>query len=84
MWKSGVLRLVDNLGYQKLMKNFAKKTCATRVSNPANINLFKVNHRDSTRKCETHSKLTKRHQNMVKDLALMSLLSTLNIFHILL
>ena len=32
--------------------------CATRASDPANINLFKVNNRDSTNKCEIYSQLT--------------------------
>ena len=48
---------------------------------PADYYLFKVNNRNTTRRCEIYSKLTTK---MTIDVVLVSLLLTLNIFHTLL
>ena len=49
--------------------------------NPVNIYLFKVKTRNTRRRLEICSKLTERHQKDIKDVVLVSLLLTLNIFY---
>ena len=49
---------------------------------PGNIYLFKVNNRNTKKRCEICSKLTiKKHQNDVNDVVPVFLLLTWNIFH---
>ena len=48
---------------------------------PVSIYLLKVNNRNTTKGCETCSKLTQKRQNDVNDIVLVFLLLTLNIFH---
>ena len=48
---------------------------------PVSIYLLKVNNRNTTKGCETYSKLTQKRQNDVNDIVLVFLLLTLNIFH---
>ena len=43
--------------------------------------LFKVNNRNTRKRCEIYSKLIKEHQNDVTDAVLVFVLLTLNIFH---
>ena len=47
---------------------------------PVSIYLLKVNNRNTTKRCETCSKLTQKRQNDVNDIVLVFLLLTLNIF----
>ena len=49
--------------------------------NPEIIYLFKVNNRNTRKKCEICSNLQQRHQNDVMKDILVSLLLTLNILH---
>ena len=57
----------------------------TTYIHPANMNLLKVNNRNTIKRCEICSKLTtttkKTHQNDVIDLVLVFLLLTLNIVY---
>ena len=48
---------------------------------PANIYMFKLNHRNTRKKCEICSKLTIKYQNDVSDVVLIFLLLTFNIFY---
>ena len=54
------------------------------VNNPANIYLFNINNRNTKKRCEICSKLTIKTSNDVSDVALVSLLLTLNKFYTLL
>ena len=50
---------------------------------PERIYLLRVNNRNTKTMCEICSKLTLRHQNDAIAVVMMSLVLTLNIFHIL-
>ena len=47
---------------------------------PANIYLFKINNRNTTKRCKIYLKLIIKTTNNVNDVVLVSLLLTLNIF----
>ena len=74
-----------NIICQEIPSTFSLDSFTKNVSiNPAGIYLLKIKNRNATKRCEICSKLTIMTPNDANDVALVSLLSTLNIFHTLL
>ena len=76
---SPVKRNLKRIHHDFLIRFLNSKTWIGPFSE--NIYLFKVNNRNTRKRCETCSQLTIKHQNDVFDVVLVFLLLTLNIFH---
>ena len=72
--------LHDKVFMNKYLLNTHKFMWRTELTSPAGNYTFKVNNRDSRKRCIS-SKSTWRHQNDANSVVLVSLLSTLDIFH---